>query len=182
MRKIPPYTTINPLLVMLAMSLPRPRRCLEPARLILSDTASARIGSIRPMWGVVHIFSSSSEIRRKRPPTQQSFGVLSCWPCPSPARTDASKPRAASWVTRRLIESVQFEGGGVQYTFSLIAQNNAKITTTQQSIGGSSCRPCPSPTRSRTHAPHPGRCGVHLIWFDSSRGRGMASASILFAK
>jgi hypothetical protein len=108
----PPYTTINRLLVMPAMSLPRPRRCLEPARLILGDAASARIGSIRPMWGVVHIVSSSSEIRRKRPPTQQSIGVLSCWPCPSPGRSDASKPRAASWATRRLIELVQFKGWG----------------------------------------------------------------------
>ncbi len=151
-----------------AMSLPRPRRCLEPARLILDNAASARIGSIQLMWGVVHIFSSSSEIRRKRPPTQQSIGVLSCWPCPSPGRSDTSKPRAASWATRRLIELVQFEGGGgIQYTFYRSREILRKITTTQQSIGGLSCRPCPSPTRSCASNPRAAswatRCPLNLV-------------------
>ena len=153
MRKIPPYTTINRLLVMPAMSLPRPLRCLEPARLIL-DAMSARIGSIRPMWGVVHIFSSSSEIRQKRPPTQQSIGVLSCWPCPSPGRSDASKPRAASWATRFRLESEQFDRrGAYDIIFNPRAKKRRKISPTRQSIGGSSCKPCPSPARSGASNP-----------------------------
>jgi hypothetical protein len=94
--------------------------CPSPARSDMSNPRAASLATQCPLqffyfkWGEANelLFCTLAKQCNPPPPTQQSIGCLSCQPCPSPARADASNPRVSSLATRRPLESVQFDRCG----------------------------------------------------------------------
>ena len=174
------HTTINRRLILPAMSLPRPVRCLEPARRILRDTVSARIDLIRATGSYYIIFHSSLEIRRKKahPHTTINRRVIQlATPLPRPVRRvdparrilfDEASPRFG------LIRA----GGGARHPLPSSRKIRRKKAHQHTIINRRVIQLATLLLRLvrllKNRAPHHGRCCVYCIRFDSSRRGRMA--------
>jgi hypothetical protein len=181
--KYPLHSTINRSVVQPARPLPRQVRRVITARHITGDASYARFGLVRAGGGVQHPHPPSREIKRKKYPPHSTINRRVVQPA-RPLPRQVRRVRTARHITGNSMYArfgLIRAGGGVRHPLPSSRLTRKNTPHTQQSIGGSSSRPHPSPARSVASKPRATSRATRrtLDSVNLTDGGSMASASIV---